>query len=358
MATPQEMGWGTYREYEGPFYRGKASFLLPASPTESDKILAVITATEGGRWDAYNGYDRCICTSGLIQWCEAGQYSVSDMLGAAAETNRALIASVDAFAAKVGVDFKKNARGRYRFVFRDQRGEVSDSNEQKQLFLLRSNGKRGSWDAESKAHAKGWAAAISSVWEQPAAQRVQGTYTAKRLSGFALPFAAKVLAAAPKDDLGAAFKAGYLSFAANNPTWANQHLEIATRAASAPAYSRDWLIEVLKELTFGPKVAIYPHRYARIRPVLEQLYGVDLPDLAEDLRRWVAENGEPLDATAAQEILIQLGFDLGPFGADGKIGKTTRQALITFQQQRGLEPTGEVDAPTRRELLAARDRLA
>ena len=63
MATPQEMGWGTYREYEGPFYRGKASFRLPVSPTESDQILAVITATEGGRWDAYNGYDRSFSTS-------------------------------------------------------------------------------------------------------------------------------------------------------------------------------------------------------------------------------------------------------------------------------------------------------
>jgi hypothetical protein len=358
MATSQDIGWGTYREYEGPFYQGKASFLLPASPSESDKILAVITATEGGRWDAYNGYDRCICTSGLIQWCEAGQYSVSDMLGAVAELDRALIANVDSFAAKKGVDFKKNARGRYRFVFRDQRGEVSDITEQKQLFLLRSNGKRGTWDAESKQHAKGWAAAISSVWEQPAAQRIQGTYTAARLSGFALPFAARALAAAPKNDLGAAFKAGYLSFAANNPSWANQHLEIATKASVAPAYSLNWLVEVLKALTFGPKVAIYPHRYARIRPVLEKLYSVDLPDLAEDLKAWVAAHGEPLDATEAQEILSQLGFDLGPWGADGKIGKTTRQALITFQQQRGLEPTGEVDVKTSRELRAARDRIA
>jgi hypothetical protein len=358
MATSQEIGWGSYREYEGPFYKGKSPFVLPASPSESDKILAVITATEGGRWDAYNGYDRCICTSGLIQWCEAGQYSVSDMLGAVAERDRALIASVDAYAATKGVDFKKNARGRYRFVFRDQRGEVSDTHEQKQLFWLRSGGKRGTWDAESKEHAKGWAAAISSVWENPAAQRIQGAYTAARLSGFALPFAARALGAAPTSDLGAAFKAGYLSFAANNPTWASRHLEIAMKATSSPAYSRDWLIDVLKELTFGPKVTIYPHRYGRIRPVLERLYGLDLPDLAEDLKRWVADHGEPLDATAAQEILIALGFDLGPWGADGKIGKTTRQALITFQQQRALEPTAEVDAPTRRELVAARDKLA
>jgi hypothetical protein len=358
MATSNDIGWGTYREYEGPFYRGRSPYVLPSNPTESDRILAVITATEGGRWDAYNGYDRCICTSGLIQWCEAGQYSVSDMLGAVAEKNRALIASVDAYAASKDVDFKKNARGRYRFFFRDERGEVSDTTEQRQLFLLRSNGKRGTWDAESKEHAKGWAAAISTVWEHPEAQRIQGAYTAARLSGFALPFARNVLAAAPNNDLGAAFKAGYLSFAANNPTWANQHLEIAMKASDDPAYSRDWLIGVLKQLTFGPNVAIYPHRYSAIRPVIERLYGVDLPDLAEDLKRWVTVNGEPLEAKAAQQILIQLGFDLGPWGADGIIGKATRQALITFQQQRGLEPSGEVDAPTRRALLAAREQLA
>ncbi|ODN69120.1 Localization factor PodJL [Methylobrevis pamukkalensis] len=44
----------------------------------------------------------------------------------------------------------------------------------------------------------------------------------------------------------------------------------------------------------------------------------------------------------AQALLARQGFDPGP--ADGMMGKRTRDAIIAFQRQRGLTPTGEVDA--------------
>src|SRR5512138_1105983 len=82
MPKPEDIKWSSYQTFEGPFFIGTQGFKLPEQPTFNDRILAVITATEGGHWNAINMYDRCIMTVGLIQWCEAGQYSVSDMLGA------------------------------------------------------------------------------------------------------------------------------------------------------------------------------------------------------------------------------------------------------------------------------------
>ena len=106
--------------------------------------------------DAHNGYDRCICSSGLIQWCEAGQYSVSDMLGQVAARDRKLIAAIDDLAGEHGVEFKPNHRGRWRFFFLDERGEVDRREEQQALFLGGSTGKKGTWDEESRSYAKRW----------------------------------------------------------------------------------------------------------------------------------------------------------------------------------------------------------
>lgn len=354
MATPADIGWGSYKGFEGPFYKGKFGFVMPGTPTESDLIMAVITATEGGHWDAYNGYDRCICTSGLIQWCEAGQFSVSDMLGAVGDKRPELLNPVDLIAVDSGMEFQKNDRGRWRFFFNDARGEVDRLQEQQQQFLLRSNGTIGSWDDLSKAYAKKWAAAISSVWENPDAQKIQGDYTARRLMGFVMPEAQKVLAMAPPTNIGRAFKAAYLSFAANNPARASDALQAALPGAGT-AWSLDWLIAVLKSLTFNPGVAIYPHRYECIRPVLEKLYGLDLPDLSQDLQAWQEETGTPaVDTGTIQRALIALGYDLGPTGADGKFGPKTKDALLTFEQLSGLpNPDGVPDALTTNKLKEA-----
>ena len=249
-----------------------------------------------------------------------------------------------------GVVFKKNAKGRYRFFFEDERGEVDRNQEQQQLFLLRSNGKKGTWDEPSKQYAKEWAAAISTVWENPTAQRVQLDYTANRLGGFNLPYARSLFSSAPNTDIGLAFKAAYSSFAANNPTWANRHLQqaIINMTVSTP-WSIDWLIGVLKELTFGPGVTIYPHRYSAIRPVVEEIYGVDLPDFSDELKKWEGDQGHRFfhTVTEVQDVLLQLGFDLGPSDADGKWGNKSTEALLTFEQldygEKNVVPPEHVD---------------
>jgi peptidoglycan hydrolase-like protein with peptidoglycan-binding domain len=45
-----------------------------------------------------------------------------------------------------------------------------------------------------------------------------------------------------------------------------------------------------------------------------------------------------------QMMLIQKGFDIGE--PDGRLGPRTRQALIAFQRQRGLQATGQIDTRT------------
>jgi hypothetical protein len=345
MVAANEIGWGNYRQYEGPFYRGRHGYKLPNEPTEPDRILAVITATEGGHFDAWNGYDVCGWTSGLIQWCERGQYSVSDMLGDVADLDRGLLHSVDEYCTPNHLTFKKNSKGRWRFFY-DKTGEVDTQQEQHRLFYIYGDGTKGSWTAETKAYAKQWAASISTVWENSTAQVLQARYTTQRLGGFMLPYARTVFGARPSTEVAAAAYAAYLSFAANNPTWANTSLQKAiAQNPHIPAWSRDWFVAVLRELTFSPQVAIYPHRYNAIRPVLEKLYNLQLPDFAEELKVWSQVTKIPagIDTKKLQNALISLGYDLGPKGADGVYGKKTTEAVLTLEQTSGLVPVENQD---------------
>jgi hypothetical protein len=364
MVAVSEIGWGSYRQYSGPFYRGKFGYTLPSSPRPEDLQMAVITATEGGHFDAWNGYDVCGWTSGLIQWCERGQYSVSDMLGEVAKFDRELLFSLNEQLGHELLSFKPNAKGRYRFFFSDGRGEVDSQAEQQALFYAGGDGTQGSWNAVTSLRARAWAAAISTVWENKEAQRIQVEYTAKRLGGFLLPFAKSVFTAMPSTDTARGIYAAYLSFAANNPTWAVKALQTAvTGNLHITPWTSDWAIVILRELTFGPGVAIYPHRYDSIRPVLERLYGMNLPDFSDELKAWTARTGIPAGITTArlQRALISLGYDLGPAKADGKYGKKTTEAVLTLEQLSGMVPRenqdGQVDQYTWPALQEALSRL-
>jgi murein L,D-transpeptidase YcbB/YkuD len=363
MTTPSDIGWGSYQEYEGIFFRGTKALVLPSNPTESQRILQVVTSTEGGRADALNGYDRAVISTGFIQFAESPYFLVSKLLGAIAERDPGLLKPLQPALSASGATFGKTARGSWRFQFSDARGEVDTATEQQQLFLLHSNGHKGSWDDASKAHAKLWAASMANTLAQEAAIAVQVDYTASRLLGFATANAQAALFkdAAKSDGWVGAMRAGYLSFAANLPAVAGQHLDIAMKSTLAPKWSKDWCIHLFKELTFGPKIAIYPARYQAIRPVIEKLYGVDLPDFAADLAKWTEEmtKDNPVGETEpnffnlreVQAFLIGMGFDLGPAGADGILGSKTKGAILTFQGLHGLQANGILDPKTRAMLL-------
>ena len=368
MVDVSDIGWGRYRQFEGPYYLGKKPFNLDmsAGPTEAEAILAVITATEGGNYDAYNGYDRCICSSGLIQWCEAGQFSVSKMLGHAFDNAMGADAA-EAFSvfraeiSSLGYSFNRED---VRFVKKPSE-RVKELSHQQRQFLLNSDGRKGSWDGLSRNYAKRWAAAISTFWENPGTQESQRTFTVNRLGNFALPYAKRVFDYLPDNDVTRMLWAAYLSFAANNPTWANAALRFAIEEKNAEPSSLSGAIEVLKQLTFHKGITIYPHRYKAIRPVLERLYGVDLPDFSSELRSWNNSEASPevlWDVKEVQAALLYLGHDLGPKRADGVWGHKTSGALLEFERQANIPEEfidGKLDkytAPALAEELAKRGR--
>jgi peptidoglycan hydrolase-like protein with peptidoglycan-binding domain len=149
---------------------------------------------------------------------------------------------------------------------------------------------------------------------------------------------------------------------------ASEHLQLAVGALTAPKWSPDWCIGVLKQLTFGPKITIYPQRYDKIRPKLEQHFAVNLPDFAAELKTWEAELNQEHDTPVAaeptfltiediQRFLVDQGFDLGSSGpkadgVDGQEGRKTRDAVMTFQRLNGLSADGKVGKGTRAKMLA------
>lgn len=361
MTTINEIGWGKYSQWEGPLYWGRCKVTLPFNPTDEEKVLQVVSSTEGSRYDAVNMYDRMCVSVGAIQWAELSQFSVSDMLGKVYDRDPALLDPL-APAMAEGVEFKKNAKGKYRFFTGGV--EVVTSEQQQKLFLLNSNGQQGTWDDASKAYAKTWAAGMSSVFQHPAAQKAQAEFTTARLrSYFIVKDAQAVLWGAdeqlPSTGWVGAIRAAFTSFAANLPAVAAEQLKKAP-LAGLTKWSPEWGIALLKQLTFGPGITIYPHRYEKIRPVIEALYGVDLPDFAADLEAWQLQHGIDPAATAPtfttvleiQSELLAQGYDLGPAGADGRMGVKTTNAIRTFQQLHGLGPDGVVGPKTRAALAA------
>jgi Putative peptidoglycan binding domain len=366
MTTPDDILWGKYKQYSGPYYLGTRKFKLPANPSESHKLLAVTTRTEGGRFNAINAYDRCIISTGLLQWCEAKYFLTSKLLGAIASTDPSLLDPLAPALAASNAEFKEKTSGRWRFFFKDSRGEVDAGTEQKQLFLLDSPGHQGSWDDASKAHAKLWAASMANVLVQDVAVEVQTKYTASRMRSFFIVSKARPVIYDGTASTGwtGAMRAIFTSFAANLPAVAAKMLAAHLAATTDPKWSKDWCVGLTKQLTFGPGIAIYPHRYNAIRPVVEQLYGVDLPDLADELKAWQGGMGlgnvDPeviLDETSEvptfttakeiQQLFHDLGYDLGPAGVDGWMGRKTKETVITFQGNFGLVTDGIVGPKTR-----------
>jgi hypothetical protein len=286
--TPEQIGWSNSNSYEGPFFHGVVGFNLPDVPNDADRYIAVITAAEGGHYDAINMYDRGIISVGVIQWIEAGQFSVSSMLGEVCDKvgPDAVLVPLKPALDSCNATFKKNAIGQWRFHFLDAKGEVNDQ-EKTRILFLGCTGLKGTWTPGAKARAKLWAACIANVWSSPEACKVQNTFTSDRLKLFIGVDAKKELfGPEPSEGWVGTVRAAYMTFAINAPAIANAQLKVAIAKLKSPKWSPDWCIGVLKQMTFGPNITIYPVRYNGIRPVLEQLWGVTLPKTARDLSEW------------------------------------------------------------------------
>lgn len=284
------ISWGSYLDYEGPFYRGGIKFVAPTSPDFLDKCLLTLTATEGGAYDAVNMYDRCILSVGLIQWCEAfPQCSVSTILGKCAEADQFM------FSAKMrqfpgSAEFKKNGAGIWRFYWKGV--EVTNQAMQQGLFFGKPGlGKKGTWDTEDKAYAKNVAGWFANFWDVPLFQRVQATFTKAKIPNFAMKEAKEILfsdsSIKAQEGWQGALRAAFYSFAGNIPVVANSSMK---KAAANPEWATaDWADRFrigLQAMTFSPGITIYPGRYNKIAPVLKSQFGVDIPLTAEDLSGW------------------------------------------------------------------------
>lgn len=286
--------------------------------------MAVITATEGGAYDAINRYDRCIDTQGIIQWCNrAPQRSVDGLYAALWNHNPALLDPVQNFVQLHGFEYRvQNGWAGFCRV-RDAR-RIDTPALQLELYFKGASGRRNEWSSDQRAYAQQFCAEAREVWDSLDARLIQEEWTARRLiSFFVTEKANKILSQRPKTPVAEAYLVGYLSFAANNPARAEKVLldGTAAMAGGGPgAWSLAWAQELLRRHAVLSGVAIYPDRYRKIQPVIERLFGVSflpLEELPGTTDQWVT----PLEI---------------------------QRALLAWRPELELEPTGLWDTATKR----------
>jgi hypothetical protein len=354
MAKIEDIRWGKYSSFEGPLYVAGARYQVPAQPTFEDKILATIAATEGGSWSAVNMYDVCRLTVGLIQCCEGSQYWASGLLGRLPPMD---LVPLHDILQSVEVRIRSTAPNTYRFVH-DRLGIVDSEPEQCRLFFAGCSGRKGEWNEAGKLWARQFCLAVARCLESESAIAAQRSYIVPKLMGFAAGELRNFILTRPDTAIGGAFACAALSFAANNPRRAKEAFTAHLSTCKADPWTMDWLVDALDMFTFLSGVTIYPHRYDAIRPVLERLFDLDLPDKSDQLHGL-------LSASEIQHILVHaLHYDLGPGGPNGdgvdnRWGSKSKAALLDFERRNNLpSQDGMPDRTTNAALKRVRDGFA
>lgn len=357
VTTPAEIGWSSYQNYEGPFFIGKVPYSAPANSDFLDNCIQVVTATEGGHYDAINMYDSCILSVGIIQVCgRIGE--LTSMLGACAAydlgTMRTAFASLP-----VPADLRQNPQGAWQFYLLDGRGFVTTQQQMQALWLCGATGIKGQWSPAQKAQAKQVAATMSSIWDSPGLQTGQREFVKPRLMSYVMPRAKATLFSNPNQSgYAGALKAAFISYAANLPAVADRYLSLAAADPKwTTASDQDKFTMAMEKIVPGPHVTIWPERYSTIQPVLQKLFGVKIPTLQEILNNHPSPPPPPSDpdlttTKGIQQFLINHGYDLGPSGADGLWGAKTEAAVKKFQLDHKLTVDGIVGPQTRAAMLA------
>jgi hypothetical protein len=307
-------------------------YRLPAQPDFGDLLVQIVTTTEGGTYDAINMYDTCIISIGLIQLCEK-LFLVSNMLGECAKTDLSAVQNA-LKELPIPASLQKDG-GKWFIGFTDSRGPANLPDKMRTLYFGGATGEKGKWEDKQKQYAKEVAAAFASMWNSPELQTGQLRYVKARIMSFIMPRSKQILFSNDiQDGYEGALKAAFVSFSLNLPAVADKWLFQTTQnPAWAGSSSKDRFFLAMKNITFGPQIAIWPGRYDKIHPVLEKLFQVSIPSLKE-LADGINHSVSDEDLTTIegiQKALAELGYDLGPKGPDGVMGKKTTSAIAQFQ---------------------------
>lgn len=288
IVTPSQVMFARYLSFEGPMFRGRYVYKLPANPKFLDKCMAVIAATEG-KLDAINMYDKCICSVGCLQLCEGGLFFVSSLLGNIIEMcgPDVVLKPLEPAMKSSNVSFKKFDKLGWKFVFNDEKGIVNSTEKQREMFL-KCSGLVGTWNDNAREHAKLWASCMANIFNDERARNVQIEFNKSKLQGFVSPSVSKDFFKSDDGDplWREVATAIYISYAANNPTWAARAYLAHAKRSLQPKFTKNWTIELTKALVYENGIKIYPIRYNAIRPVVESIWHVELPKSADDLKTW------------------------------------------------------------------------
>lgn len=308
----KDIGWASYGGYEGPRYLGSKKFVLPVKPTFDQKVMSVISASEGNA-SSINMYDRAIISVGFIQWIELGQYSVSDMIGYVAET-----VGIEIIEQKLGpamtmakASFKKTAQGRWRFHILDNNAaEVPVVTETLSRYMFaRSSGKIGTWTEVNKLWAKCWAACIAELFEDDRAVAAQVEWTVPQLKARFVGSQGRSVVfeqGSPSEGYGGALKALLIAYGVNLPAVAERIIAQAIKTSKFPKWSKQWCLDLMHALALTSGVSLWPGRYDAKRPAMEKAFNIVLPKNNAELaqRKWTKEPIEMIGPDATVEVPV------------------------------------------------------
>lgn len=288
--------WGSYSDYEGPYYRGKISYKSNSVDTFLNKSMYIISSVEG-KIDSVNMYDRGIVSLGTVQWIERGNNAVTDMMGYVADMcgisyiNEKFKIVFD----KYNVSFKRNDMKKWKFFIKKNNKEVEvTSAEMQQECFLGCNGRKGSWTKEARLRAKEWCLCFVNVWESEIAQKAQIKFSADRiLSWFVSKNAKQILFSAEDISIDSGWKGAiksiYLSYSVNIPVSADRNLTIATKNSKFEKWSEEWCLDIIYQMVIGSNIGLWKDRYNKLVSSVKEVYGVSLPVNWKELsqKKWV-----------------------------------------------------------------------
>lgn len=348
-----DLKWGKYGDFEGFYTFG------PSHPPSADNnspidqtYLAVTCKTESpkGCPGAVNAYDQCQISVGYLQLCQTF-FLTTNLLGFFLDKGLTFSPALLEVLGKCNAELKRNKNKQWRLFHNGN--EVTTAKQNSNLFFGGASGKIGSWTDETKAVAAAWIAGLQETLLLPDAITLQQQFLITRIPTWVTSKAYKRLwgvGTPDREERGwtAAVRSMYLSFSANNQLIAEKNL--LRLPESQNLFNEEGFVALGRSLAFSEgNPVIYPKRCGDIFPEIERIYGVNIPDNAAQLKNWettAIKPGTNLSTLEAQKLLISLGYDLGPKGADGIFGKKSEAAVRQFQAFYGLDVTGILNTET------------